>query len=150
MPILHGLLYLSWMFQCNLFAVVILHTLAPLRTVAVHYLATLDDLAELLVGISVFLMNVLILDKGNDVFKGGVDAWFSILVWTYSAILICTNCFYQYSLSMVLPTFIFYSQSRFHVSNLVDLTLVMDGPNARWAPAQFMQMNTPKSKDAPS
>jgi len=48
-----------------------------------------------------------------------------------------------------LPICMFYSQSRFQLSSLVDLTRVIEGPKARWAPEQFMQTNTPKSKEAP-
>lgn len=50
---------------------------------------------------------------------------------------------------MVLPIDIYSSHFLFHVSNLVDLTRVIDGPNARCAPAQFIHINTPKSKEAP-
>ena len=41
------------------------------------------------------------------------------------------------------------SHSDFQVSNFMDLTLVMEGPRARWAPEQFRQMKTPKSSEAP-
>lgn len=50
---------------------------------------------------------------------------------------------------MELPIFILSTQSLFQMSSLVDLTLVMEGPSARWAPEQFMQTKTPKSRDAP-
>ena len=41
------------------------------------------------------------------------------------------------------------TQSLFQVSSFVDLILVVFWPNARWAPEQFMQTKTPKSKEAP-
>lgn len=47
------------------------------------------------------------------------------------------------------PIFIFYTQFLFHESSAIDFTLVIDGPRARWAPEQFMQINTPKSNEAP-
>ena len=50
---------------------------------------------------------------------------------------------------VVLPSCIRAAQSLFHVSSFVDLTLVIEGPNARCAPEQFMQIKTPKSKEAP-
>lgn len=43
----------------------------------------------------------------------------------------------------------FHNQSLFHPSSFVDFTLVVAGPSALCAPAQFIQINTPKSNDAP-
>ena len=67
----------------------------------------------------------------------------------YAALVTPASWLSQYSLRTEFPIFILSSQSRFQVSNLVDLTLVVDGPSALCAPEQFIQMKTPKSKEAP-
>jgi hypothetical protein len=41
-----------------------------------------------------------------------------------------SSYFSQYLLRTELPIFIFYNHSRCHISNLIDLTRVMDGPRA--------------------
>ena len=55
----------------------------------------------------------------------------------------------QKRFKMELPIFMFSTQSLFQMSSFVDLTRVIEGPSARWAPEQFMHTNTPKSREAP-
>ncbi len=55
----------------------------------------------------------------------------------------------QYWFKMELPIFMLLTQSLFHISSFVDLTRVMEGPRARWAPEQFIHTKTPKSSEAP-
>jgi hypothetical protein len=59
------------------------------------------------------------------------------------------NSAYQYSFRTVFPTCILLTHYRCQVSSFVERTLVTDGPRARCAPEQFMQTNTPKSKETP-
>ncbi len=120
-----------------------------LRLSRTAQLGAFDEGIKWLLGVNKLVVDILIMDKDNDFFERSVDVGLPISVWTYCALLIFPNFFYQYSFNTVLPTFIFSSQSLLHVSSFVDLTLVTDCPSARWAPAQFMQMNTPKSKEAP-
>jgi hypothetical protein len=55
----------------------------------------------------------------------------------------------QYWLRTELPTCMQSTHSRCQESSLADLTRVMEGPRARWAPEQFRQTKTPKLREAP-
>lgn len=74
---------------------------------------------------------------------------FSVFWISQRTYLIIPRSAYQYSLSSLLPICMHSIQSFCHWSSLVDLTLVIVGPNARWAPEQFEHKNTPKFNEAP-
>ena len=98
--------------------------------------------------VDVLALDVFVLHKFDYIVKGGVDGGFSKWMVPYAVRLMSVRPCSQYSLRRVFPTRMFSSQSLFHLSSLVERTLVMVGPKNLCAPEQFMQTKTPKSKDA--